>query len=228
MGHPIVNYGMSRPVIKNVLFDLDGTLTDPVEGITRCIQHALAKLAAPCPDETALRTYIGPPLRGTFAALLDSADRVLIERAMKFYRARFAETGLFENEVYEGVPGLLEALRASARKLYVATSKPKVYAERILKHFRLDDYFDGVYGSELDGRLDDKAELIGHLLQAERLAPAATLMVGDRRHDIDGAKRNLCAAMGVTYGYGTEAELRQAGADFICRSPQHIADLLRR
>ena len=218
---------MKTHSIKNVLFDLDGTLTDSREGIIRCIRHALVQLGTACPADYELQTYIGPPLRSTFSTILNSTDRVLIERAVRLYRERFSETGLYENAVYEGVPQMLESLRASSRKLYVVTSKLEVYAERILRHFQLADYFEGVYGSAPDGSSDDKAELIEHLLQTTALDPTRTLMVGDRWHDVAAAKRNSCLAMGVTYGYGREAELTGAGADFICRSPSHVARILR-
>ena len=225
-GHRI-GWGTRTRIIKNILFDLDGTLTDPKEGIVRCIRYALTRLGTPCPDETELQTYIGPPLRGTFSAILNSTDRDLVERAIGLYRERFSETGLFENGVYEGVPEMLEALCGSSRKLYVATSKLKIYAERVLSHFQLAGYFEEVYGGTLDGSFDDKADLIRHLLQSEALDPLETLMVGDRKYDVVGAKRNLCSALGVTYGYGTEMELAEAGADFICQSPRHVADFLR-
>jgi phosphoglycolate phosphatase len=199
-----------------VLLDLDGTLTDPRTGIVRCIRHALERLDRPCPPEAALAACIGPPLRGTFGALLDTADPALIERAMALYRERFAEVGLYENEVYAGVPAMLDALRCAGRRLFVATAKPAVFAERIVRHFALDDHLAGVYGPELDGRLDDKGQLLAHVLAKEGLAAAAVVMVGDRAVDVAAAHANGVRSIGVLWGYGSRDELRDAGAHALC------------
>lgn len=217
---------MKPGAIKNVLFDLDGTLTDPREGITCCIQFALEKLGRPVPLQSELEMYIGPPLRGTFASLLESNDAEMVETAVRFYRERFSTVGIFENELYADVPLMLDRLRAASRRLFVATSKVGIYAERILEHFRLARFFDGVYGSTLDGRFDDKAELLAHLLEREALAAAETAMVGDREHDVFAARRNRLFAIGITYGYGTRRELAAAGADAICDSPTELVNLL--
>src|SRR5947209_7596729 len=144
--------------IKNILFDLDGTLTDPKEGITRCLQFALNRLGVPCPTPAELLVHIGPPVRSALSVILNTTDEALIEEALRLYRVRFAATGLYENEVCAGVPLMLETLRASSRRLFVATSKPDVFTEKILNHFGLTDYFECVYGSELNGRLDNKVE----------------------------------------------------------------------
>ena len=217
---------MNRDAIKNVLFDLDGTLTDPREGITRCIQYALEKLGQHVPSQVELEAYIGPPLRGTFAAILKSTDTQLVETAVQFYRERFAVVGLFENELYAEVPSMLESLRDAHRRLFVATSKVGTFAESILEHFRISHFFDGVYGSTLEGRFDDKAELLHHLLNCESLAAAETVMVGDREHDVFAARHNRILSLGVTYGYGTREELRAAGADALCDSPSAVARFL--
>src|SRR5437588_1035615 len=213
--------------IKNILFDLDGTLTDPEAGITRCLQYALDGLGVPCPAIAELHVYIGPPIRNALAEIMGTTDEALIEEALRLYRVRFAETGLFENEVFAGVPEMLEALRASSRRLFVATSKPQVFTERILNHFELTNYFERVFGSELNGKLDNKVELIRHVLSSASLAPDETLMVGDRMYDILGARENGCHSIGVTYGFGSEEELRSAGADLICESPREIAEHFR-
>lgn len=217
---------MKTDSIKNVLFDLDGTLTDPGEGITRSLQYALNELGIECPPPAELHVHIGPPVRDALSIILKTKDASLVEEALRIYRVRFSETGIFENEVFDGVPELLEALRASSRRLYVATSKPLVFTKRILKHFRLTDYFDGIYGSELNGHLDNKVELIHYILRSSELTPDETLMVGDRMYDIFGARENGCMSLGVTYGYGSEEELRSAGADMLCESPQEIATRL--
>jgi phosphoglycolate phosphatase len=217
---------MKPTVIKNVLFDLDGTLTDPREGITGCIQFALEKLGRPVPLQSELEKYIGPPLRGTFASLLESSDVEMVETAVRFYRERFSTVGLFENKLYTGVPPMLESLRAASRRLFVATSKVGIYAERILEHFGLTHFFDGVYGSTLEGRFDNKAELLAHLLDRESLSAAETAMVGDREHDVSAARHNRLLAIGITYGYGTHRELTAAGADALCDSPAELVNLI--
>jgi phosphoglycolate phosphatase len=215
----------SLDFIKNVLFDLDGTLTDPIEGMMHCFHYALERMSVPLPTRAELQLHIGPPLRSTFSQILQTADEAKVEKAVSLYRERFADVGMFENEVYEGVPGMLAALQASSKRLFVATSKVHVYTHSILKHFELSGYFDAVYGSELDGRLDNKADLIRHILWSESLAPDETLMVGDRKYDITGAKENNCFAAGVTYGYGSAEELMEAGTDYLCHSPHDVARL---
>jgi phosphoglycolate phosphatase len=214
--------------VRNVLFDLDGTLTDPAEGIVRCLQYSLEALGLRCPPAGELASYIGPPLRQSFASICNSSDEALIERAVALYRERFSAAGLFENAVYAAVPQMLADLRAASYRLFVATSKPRVFAEKILKHFSLDGYFVGAYGSELDGRFDDKAALIGVLLEEHGLSPGQTVMVGDRKEDIIAARKNALVSLGVTYGYGSTEELAGAGADHLCRDPPEVVAQIRR
>ncbi|HEX8847597.1 MAG TPA: HAD-IA family hydrolase [Pyrinomonadaceae bacterium] len=215
---------MKPDSIKNILFDLDGTLTDPKEGMTRCLQYALDRLGLPCPSPAELLVHIGPPVRQALSVILKTTDEALIEEALRLYRVRFSDTGLYENEVFAGVPEMLAALqRDASRRLFVATSKPLVFTEKILKHFRLTEYFEGIYGSELSGKLDNKIELVRHVLASESLEAAETLMVGDRLYDVLGARDNGCFSLGVTYGYGSREELKGAGADLLCDSPQEIA-----
>ena len=208
--------------ITNLLFDLDGTLTDPADGITRCQRYALESLHLPCPPREELLAYIGPPLRVAFAALCGSSDRDLIERAVTLYRERFAIVGMYENAVYRGVPEMLRALAESPRRLYVATSKVEAYAERILRHFSLAGHFVAIHGSDPEGRLDDKVLLVKELIDRHGLDRDATAMVGDRRHDVVAARRNGIGAIGVTYGYGSREELIDAGADRLCDSPGDV------
>ena len=214
--------------LQHILFDLDGTLTDPAEGIIKCYQYSLDRLNASCPPAEALTAFIGPPIRATFAAVLETDDEALIEQALTIYRERFSTIGLFENRIYEGVPEMLTELQASGYDLFVATSKPRVYAEKILSHFALDGYFIKVHGNELNGRLDDKAELVSELLAAHGLRPSETMMVGDRWHDIAAARRNNISSLGVTYGYGSETELHTAGVDHICHTPGDLVQLIKR
>jgi phosphoglycolate phosphatase len=211
----------------NVLFDLDGTLTDPREGIVGCIKHALVALQRSVPNDDVLATLIGPPLRDTFGELLgprSSTDEV--EVAIAAYRERFATVGMFENTVHKGIPEVLEALSTRGARLFVATSKPRVFAERILEHFDLAKHFDAIYGSELDGRLADKTELVRHALTASSLAPTDTVMVGDRLHDVVGALRNNVFPVGVLWGFGSEHELLTAGAKKVLSQTHELAHLV--
>ena len=209
-------------MILNVLLDLDGTLTDPALGITNCIAYALTRLDAAVPPMRALRFTIGSPLRGSFATLLATDDAQLVERAIVLYRERFADTGFFENTLYDGVPEMLAALKAQNHRLILATAKPHVYARRILDHFGILAPFDAIYGSELDGTRQHKADLLAYLIAHENIDPQTAVMVGDRHHDIDAARVNGCLAIGVTYGYGSAEELAQA--NLLCASPFGITD----
>lgn len=211
----------------NVLFDLDGTLTDSRPGIVACIRHALQKAGVPSPDDAELQRWLGPPLDVSFARLF-AAERGApsVVAAIAAYRERFTVTGMFENAVYEQVHGMLDELAGRGVRMYVATSKPRVFAERILEHFSLVSHFDAVFGSELDGRLSDKSELIAYVLKQADLDPAASIMIGDREHDMIGAVRNQVYAVGALWGYGSEEELRSAGASRLLSTPAEIPALL--
>lgn len=208
----------------NILFDLDGTLTDAFQGITNCIAHALDKMGMASPPRESLRWCIGPPLTESFAKLLGSGDKSRIEKALWFYRERYATSGLFENEVYDGIPEALESLNECAHTLFVATSKPTGYARRIIDHFGLGRHFKEIYGSELDGTRNDKTSLIAHILQNESVAPAEALMIGDREHDMIGAEENGLTGIGVLWGYGTKDELGASGARVFVESPRKLID----
>ncbi len=197
--------------IDTLLFDLDGTLSDPKPGITGSIQYALSELGRPVPGADELVWCIGPPLLGCFEVML--RDAALAERALAHYRQRYGTVGLYENALYPGIAALLDRLRADDFRLYVATAKPHVYARPILEHFEIDTKFDGLYGPELNGHLNRKADLLAYLIAEERLDPARCLMIGDRHHDIDAARANNIRALAVTYGYGTPEELAAAGPD---------------
>jgi phosphoglycolate phosphatase len=218
---------MPRASTRHALFfDLDGTLTDPFEGITTCFQHVLAQLGRPVPTAEELAAFIGPPLREGFATLLATRERPLIEQAVALYRARYATQGLFENRLYAEVPEMLRVLDDGTRRLFIATSKARVYAERIIAHFGLSPFFAHVYGAELDGRFENKGELLAHVLEREGLTPSACFMVGDRAQDIRAARQNGLVPVGVAYGYGSRNELREAGAAVICTSPGELVHWL--
>ena len=206
----------------HLLFDLDGTLTDPKQGIVACIRYALLSMDIEIPADIKLESFIGPPLWDTFRSLCgDDGD---VEAAVGFYRERFSTIGLFENRVYDGIPLCLEQLRTTVETIHLATSKPTIYAEQIIQHFGLERYFDAIYGSELDGRLGDKTELIHHILKCEKLNVANTIMIGDRSFDMVGAINNNVRAIGVLWGYGSEAELDLAGAHLTCSHPAELSD----
>jgi phosphoglycolate phosphatase len=207
-----------------VYFDLDGTLTDPKPGITRSIQYALGRLGREVPAEDELTWCIGPPLHASLKELLGTDD--LVERAVSLYRERFADIGLFENTVYPGVEDTLSAVAGSGRRLFVATSKAVVYAERIIDHFKLRIYFERVFGSELDGTRSNKTDLLGYALKTTSVDPSQAIMIGDRSHDMIGARNNKMTAVGVLYGYGSKQELLDAGAHHICATPQGLPGLV--
>jgi phosphoglycolate phosphatase len=206
--------------MSTLFFDLDGTLTDPKPGITRSIQYALQKLDRAVPSEDELTWCIGPPLRASLQKLLGGEE--LADRALALYRERFADIGLYENQVYPGIADILSGLAASRRRLFVATSKPHVYAERIIAHFGMADCFERVFGSELDGTRADKTDLLRHALQATGVDPSRAIMIGDRSHDMVGARNNGMTAIGVLYGYGSRQELVEAGAHQVCATPQAL------
>jgi phosphoglycolate phosphatase len=185
----------------------------------RCLRHALDGLGVASPPDAVLASFIGLPLRRTFAALLETSDPELVERAMTLYRERFGAVGLYENRVYEGVPEMLDEVRRVTARVLVATAKPTVYAERILRHFGLARHFAGVYGADLGGRLEDKADLLAHLLATEPAAPASAVMVADRGADVTAARRHGLRSIGALWGYGSRAELVAAGADSLCPAP---------
>lgn len=196
--------------VKNILLDLDGTLTDPKIGIHSCIRYAMEKMGQPLADDTDLDWTIGPPLKASFIQLLNSAEDALAEQALAFYRERFSTIGLYENELYPHVIETLKVLVERGYNLYLATAKPQVFAIRILEYFKLLDYFTKPYGSELTGERTNKGDLIHYILQQEQLVPEHCMMVGDREYDILGARRNGIESIAVTYGYGTDAEIAQA------------------
>jgi len=211
------------PTPYAIFFDLDGTLTDPKPGITGCIQYALERLDEPVPTQDALEWCIGPPLLANFEKLV-GADRA--QRGVDLYRERFGDVGLFENEVYPGIPGVLSALQEKGARLFVASSKPKVYVDRILEHFELMPHFEGVYGSELDGTRTDKRDLLAYALGTEAISASETTMIGDRGADTVGALHNTMPFLGVLYGYGSREELEEAGATRFADRPDDLVGAL--
>lgn len=215
---------MKPHTIDTVFLDLDGTLTDPKIGITGSIQYALEKLGVPVPTQDELTWCIGPPLRASFVALLGGEKDA--DRGVELYRERFGTIGLFENTLYPGIADTLTAVTTPGRRLFVATSKPHVFADRIIDHFGLRKHFTRVFGSELDGTRVDKSDLLRYALDEASVDPARAIMIGDRKHDIIGAANNGIAAIGVLYGYGGREELTSAGAKHLVASPAEIPGLI--
>lgn len=218
---------MANSNCRTLLLDLDGTLTDPFPGISACIAYALEEMNLPVPGREALRAWIGPPLLDSFARHFNSLSVIEdAERALSLYRERFADKGLFENEVYEGIPTVLASLKEQGQRMFLATAKPHVYARRIVEHFGLDLFLEHAYGAELDGTRADKVELIQYILDEEGLDPGSCTMVGDRKHDMIGARYHGMQAIGVLWGYGSKEELLEAGAEALIESPQQLKGCL--
>lgn len=203
------------------LFDLDGTLTDPGLGITNSVMYALRKFGIETEDRASLYKFIGPPLKDSFLRFYGFTDEQG-DLAVGYYREYFRAGGIFENEVYEDIPELLKKLKEKGKKVVLATSKPETFAIEILKHFGLYEYFDFVAGATMDETRNKKADIIRYAMEECGIEPPDALMIGDREHDIIGAKANAIASLGVLYGYGSEEELRSAGADYIAAKPMDI------
>ena len=206
-------------MFTHIFFDLDGTLTDPAQGITNSFIHALKYFGREIPSYEELCKLIGPPLPYSFETILGFPKEKVMEAVAK-YREYFATKGLYENNVYSGIPELLQTLKEKGKHLVVATSKPEEYSIKIIEHFGLSKYFDYVCGSLMDESRSKKSEVIGYALQRCGLGEddkSHVLMVGDRFHDIEGAKKNGLKSCGVLFGYGSRAELEDAGADYIVK-----------
>ena len=211
---------------KNILFDLDGTIIDPKEGITKGVEFSLGSFGIQVEDRDALTPFIGPPLRDSFKVFYGFSD-AQAELAIEKYREYFAPKGVYENVLYDGIVGLFEKLKQEGKVLIIATSKPTVYAEKILKYHNICDYFSFVGGCELDGRRGAKGEVIEYVLESMKITePRSAIMIGDREHDVIGAKETGLESIGVCYGYGGLEELTKAGATYIARDIEELSHLL--
>ena len=210
---------------KYLLFDLDGTLTDPKVGICTCVQYALSSFGIEEPDIDKLEPFIGPPLKDSFMQFY-RMEEAQAEAAVAKYRERFQDVGLFENEIYDGVPQMLKDLSEKGLHLAVASSKPTVFVERILEHFGIRQYFQVVVGSELDGRRVNKDEVVDEALHqlfgSHPVQKDKVYMIGDRKFDVEGARALGVESVGVTYGYGGMEELKEAKADYIVQSVEEL------
>lgn len=212
--------------INDVLFDLDGTLTDPGEGITNSVIFSLEKFGITVSNRAELYKFIGPPLLYSYKEYygFSESDAKL---AIKYYREYFSEKGIFENRVYDGITDMLGKLRGNNIRLSVATSKPEPFALKILEHFGLTEYFSLVAGATMDETRSEKHEVIEYALRGLHIEDkACCIMVGDRKHDILGAKKNGLKSVGVLYGYGSRGELETAGADMLAETPLDICGLI--
>lgn len=213
-------------MLKYILFDLDGTLTDPKDGITKCVQYSLKKFGIER-DCDELLEFIGPPLKEHFMeyANLSDADGV---RAVEYYRERYAPIGIFENKIYDGVISMLSALKAKGYILAVATSKPGVFSKKICDKYGISDYITYLSGSELDGRNTDKALVIKNAMEYLGASKDETIMVGDRIYDLEGADANGIRSIGVSYGYAKKGELEKGNAIAIVNLPSEIITVLEK
>lgn len=208
-----------------VLFDLDGTLTDPREGITKSVQYALAKMGINETDLSALEHFIGPPLYDEFSRCYGFSD-TQAKAAVEAYRERFSSVGWKENILFEDVPELLHQLKRAGCRLAIASSKPTVFVDKILRLFGICDYFDAVSGASLDGKISTKAQVVLQALHMLHALPDEAVLVGDRFHDVEGARENGIPCIGVTFGFGGKDELLRAGADALADSVLALLPLL--
>lgn len=209
---------------NTVLFDLDGTLTDPGLGITNSVMYALDKFNIKVEDRTSLYKFIGPPLRESYAKYYHLSDEE-ITRAVAYYREYFSDKGIYENELYDGITEVLKQIKSSGRQVILATSKPEEFAVEILRYFQIDQYFDFVAAATMDGTRNNKADIIAYALELGKIADLqSTVMIGDREYDINGAKAAGLDSIGVLYGYGSREELQSAGATHIA---EHVGDIMR-
>ena len=210
----------------HLLFDLDGTLTDPREGILKSIQYALVELGYPPPPEEELLWCIGPPLRYSFPILLGENDPRLVEEAVRLYRVRYEDVGLFENEVYDSAHILLDTVRLRGHPIFLCTGKPIIVARRVLEHFNLMDFFHHTYGNEPSGQFDDKQNLVAHIVGEHKLPSNQSVIIGDRKHDILAGRAHGLGTIGVTWGYGSREELEEHKAHHIVDTTAEILALL--
>ncbi len=209
-----------------VFFDLDGTITDSGDGIKNSAAYALNKFGIDVPDRNELNKFIGPPLAGSFRDLYGMSDEKA-DLAVLYYREYYAVKGIFENSLYDGIKDMLDALKTAKKTMVLATSKPEIYANQILDYFGIHDYFTHVCGAEMDHRRTDKHEVIEYALETAKVTDRSrVIMVGDRHHDIDGAKKSGLDSIGATFGYGSKEELTQAGADYIVNDAIELRELL--
>lgn len=206
--------------MTTVLFDLDGTITQPASGIISSFIHALRELNRPVPDKSSLTWIIGPALRESFSKFI--SDRAEVEKAIALYRDYYTRQGIFDASVFSGIPETLRGLKQDGYNLMVCTAKPRPFAERILDHFGIKDFFSAVYGPDFDGHMDNKAELLNLIIAERQLTPRHCCLIGDRCYDATAAIQNNVIPIGALWGFGSHEELQQAGAKYFCAAPADI------
>jgi phosphoglycolate phosphatase len=214
---------MAKTVKKTILFDLDGTIIDPKEGIVKSYSRALIELGYSDKVDKNMDWVIGPPLRRSFASILPAAK---IEEAVALYRSFHAKSGLIEANIYQDIWQVIESIAARGHRLFICTAKNTPFARKNIEQFELTQFFEEIYGSHLDGKFDDKAELIAHILDAHLLEANQTIMIGDREHDIIAAKKNNVNGYGALWGYGSEGELSDAGAAQLFETPNDFLEFV--
>lgn len=212
----VFDYGMAKAMKKTILFDLDGTIIDPKEGIVKSYSRALIELGYEGKVDENMDWVIGPPLRRSFASILPHSK---VEEAVALYRSFHAESGLIEANIYDGIWQVIANIAARGHRLFICTAKNTPFARKNIEQFKLSEFFEEIYGSHLDGKFDDKAELIAYILDAHSLEANQTIMIGDREHDIIAAKKNSVNGYGALWGYGSESELSDAGAKQLFETP---------
>ncbi len=216
---------MLRKRYDNLMFDLDGTLTDSKPGLVKAVEYAVSRMGLEPLPSPVVDKFLGPPLFGSFEKHC-GMDGETAKKAVSYFREYYAKKGVFENEPYEGIVELLEACTASGKRLFVATSKPTVTALQVCSYFSIDQYFTEILGSEMDGSIIEKSDIIGILLSRYALDRSRTIMIGDRENDITGGRKNGLDTVAVGYGYGAEGELRQANANYYAKTMSDLKKLL--
>jgi len=215
----------SKNCYPNIIFDLDGTLTDSADGVIRSVQYALQRIGIKA-DSTELKNFIGPPLQRSFREKY-GFDEQKVWEAIKFFREYYREKGIYENRLYPGVVDMLDKLTEKGKAIYLATSKATPFAETILRHFQIDHYFEAVSGATLDGSRVEKIDVLAYLVELSgNLQPRDSIMVGDRKHDIIGANKHGFDSAAVTYGYGSVEELSKENPTYLVHSVKELTELL--
>lgn len=210
---------------KNVFFDLDGTITDSAEGILNSVEYALKKLGITNYERSKLYGFIGPPLMVSFGEFFGLSEEKCKE-GVRLYREYYSKKGIYENRLYDGIIPLLEKLKAAGINIVLATSKPHEFAEEILHYFGIAQYFDHIAAAEMNGKRNEKSEIIAYALEISGAEKSKTVMVGDRRFDVLGAKAMGISSIGVLYGFGTEDEIIKAGADYTAKTPESVLEIV--
>jgi phosphoglycolate phosphatase len=209
----------------NILFDLDGTLTAPYLGITNSVKYSLGKLGITEEDNNKLKLFIGPPLEKSFMEYY-SFDKKTVKKAIGYYREYFSEKGIYENTLYEGIENILTELNNKNKNCILATSKPEIFAGKILEYFHISTYFKYIVGSDMEGTFVEKEDIIKHIIEKYKLDKKETIMIGDRKYDIIGANKNGIDSIGVLYGYGSKEELENEKPKYLCTGTMDILKII--